>query len=58
MEEVKKINRIEALGLVKKKIKNKNLINHCLAVEAIMEALARELNKKAGGDIYEEEKWG
>lgn len=58
MEEVKKkINRTEALGLVKEKIKNKNLVNHCLAVEVIMGMLARELNKKAGSDIYEEEKW-
>ena len=58
MEEIKKkINRTEALGLVKKKIKNKNLINHCLAVEVIMKALARGLNRKAGSDIYEEEKW-
>jgi len=58
MEEIKKKkNRTEALGLVKEKIKNKNLINHCLAVEAIMGALAGELNRKAGSSIYEEEKW-
>jgi len=58
MEETgKKINRAEALSLVRENIKNKNLINHCLAVEAIMKALAMELNRKSGSNIYEEEKW-
>jgi len=34
------MNREQALKLVKEKIKNKNLVKHCLAVEACMKALA------------------
>ena len=45
------MNREEALKLVKEKIKNQNLIKHCLAVEACMKALAQYFDK----DI---EKWG
>jgi len=45
------MNREEALQLVKEKIKNQNLIKHCLAVEICMRALA----EKFGEDI---EKWG
>jgi len=41
----------EALKLVKEKIKNPNLIKHCLAVEACMRALAKHFNE-------DEEKWG
>jgi len=44
------MNKEEALNLVKESISNKNLVKHCLAVEAGMRALARKL----GGD---EEKW-
>ncbi len=51
------MNRQEMLELVKEKIKNKNLVNHCLAVEAIMKALAEELNKKAGSSENDIEKW-
>ncbi len=45
------MDREEALRLLKKHLKNKNLRKHCLAVEAIM----RELAKRFGED---EEKWG
>jgi putative nucleotidyltransferase with HDIG domain len=51
------MDRQEILELVKEKIKNKNLVNHCLAVEAIMKALAEELNKKAGNNENDVEKW-
>jgi len=45
------MTRDEALVLVKKYLKNKNLIKHCLAVEACMRVLAVE----RGQDV---EKWG
>lgn len=45
------MEREEALELVKKHLKNKNLIKHSLAVEACMKAMASKLNK----DV---EKWG
>jgi len=45
------MNREEALQLVKEKIKNENLVKHCLAVEICMRALAKHL----GGE--DEEKW-
>ncbi len=45
------MNREEALELLKDYLKNKNLIKHCLAVEACMRAMARRLNQ-------DEEKWG
>jgi putative nucleotidyltransferase with HDIG domain len=51
------MERREMLDLVKDKIDNRNLVNHCLAVEAIMRALAEELNKRAGSSGYDEEKW-
>ena len=44
------MNREEALNLLKQHIKNPKLVNHCIAVGAIMKALA----KKFGED---EEKW-
>ncbi len=47
------MNREEALKLVKEKIKNQNLIKHCLAVEACLRALAKHFGKQA----FEEEKW-
>jgi len=47
----------EALKLVKEKIKNKNLIKHCLAVEACMRALARYFNFSEEPKM-EEDKWG
>lgn len=45
------MNRDEALNKVKHHIKNKNLIKHMLATEAIMRALAKRFNE-------DEEKWG
>jgi len=45
------MNRDEALELVKKYLKNKNLVKHSLSVEACMKAMAAKLNK----DV---EKWG
>jgi len=44
------MNREEALKLLKENLSNQNLIKHCLAVEAIMRALARHFNE-------DEEKW-
>jgi len=45
------MNREQALKLVEEKIKNKNLVKHCLAAEACMKALAVHFEK----DL---EKWG
>ena len=45
------MEREEALNLVKSKVKNKNLIKHMLAVEAIMRRLARHFEE-------DEELWG
>lgn len=45
------MNHQEALNLLEGNIQNQNLIKHCLAVEAIMRALARHFNE-------DEEKWG
>ncbi len=45
------MTREEALNLLKKYVKNNNLIKHMLATEAIMKALARRLNGN-------EELWG
>ncbi len=39
------MNRDEALELVKKHLKNKNLVKHSLAVEACMKAMAEELDQ-------------
>lgn len=44
------MEREKAFELVKQKIENKNLIKHCLAVEAVMRALARYFKK-------DEKKW-
>jgi uncharacterized protein len=44
------VNREEALALVRERVRNENLVNHMVAAEAIMGALARRL----GGD---EERW-
>lgn len=46
-----KMNRDEAYKLVKEKIKQRNLVKHCLAVEAVMRRLAERFNE----DV---EKWG
>lgn len=45
------MDRDEALALVKTYLKNKNLVKHCLAVEACMRAMARRLGQ-------DEDKWG
>ena len=45
------MNRDEALELVQKYLKNKNLVKHSLAVEVCMKAIASRLNQ----DV---EKWG
>jgi len=42
------MNRDEALELVKKHLKNKNLVKHCLAVEACMKAMAEKLGQDVG----------
>lgn len=58
------MNREDAFGLVNKFVKNKNLIKHSLAVEAIMKDLAADLKKKnstksqdSGINRFDEEKW-
>ncbi len=45
------MTREEAFNLVREKIRNQNLVKHCLAVEAVM----RDLAEKFSEDI---EKWG
>jgi putative nucleotidyltransferase with HDIG domain len=45
------MKREEALQLVNNYLKNKNLVKHCLAVEACMRKLANRFNE-------DEEKWG
>ncbi len=45
------MNREEALDSIKVNVENKNLINHMLATEAIMRALAKRLGE-------DEEEWG
>ncbi|MFN3328872.1 MAG: HD domain-containing protein [Fervidobacterium pennivorans] len=45
------MNREEALELLKRHVSNKNLVNHCLACEAIMRRLARHFGE-------DEEEWG
>lgn len=39
------MNRTEALDLLKAHVKNENMVKHCLASEAVMEALAGRLDK-------------
>lgn len=51
------MDRERTYGLIKENIGNKNLIKHCLAVEAIMRAVARNLNEREGKDTFSEEKW-
>jgi len=45
------MERERAFEILKQKINNQNLVKHCLAVEAVMRALARYFNKH-------ENKWG
>ncbi|MEG6615096.1 HDIG domain-containing metalloprotein [Peptococcaceae bacterium 1198_IL3148] len=44
------MNREEALALLKKNVKNKNLVKHSLAVEAVMAGLAKHFGE-------DQEKW-
>jgi uncharacterized protein len=39
------MNREEALNLIRQHIKNENMIKHCLASEAVLGALAKELGE-------------
>ncbi|HLL60249.1 MAG TPA: HD domain-containing protein [Candidatus Nitrosocosmicus sp.] len=50
------ISRQQALQIVEKNIPNKNLVKHCLCVEAAMKGIYRYLNPQ--GDKNTEEKWG
>lgn len=50
MSDVKLMSRDEAMELLKKEVKQKNLIKHCLAVEAVMGRLAKHFGEN-------EEKW-
>ena len=52
-----RLNRDQILKLVKEKINNKNLVSHCLAVEAIMRGLAEELNERDSNRRLDEDKW-
>ena len=45
------ITRNEALELLNSRVKNRNLVKHCLASEAVMRALARHFGEN-------EEEWG
>ncbi|MEO0137570.1 MAG: HDIG domain-containing metalloprotein [candidate division WOR-3 bacterium] len=45
------MTRNDALNLVTEKLKNKNLVKHCLAAEACLRALARHFGE-------DEDKWG
>ncbi len=45
------MNRNQALKLLHEYIKNPRMINHCLAAEVVMKALAKKLGR-------DEEKWG
>jgi putative nucleotidyltransferase with HDIG domain len=45
------MNREEALELLRQHLKNKNLVKHCLAVEACMKAVAQRLG-------HDPEPWG
>ncbi len=44
------MDRLKALELLKKYVKNENMIKHCLASEAVLRALAQELGE-------DDEKW-
>jgi putative nucleotidyltransferase with HDIG domain len=45
------MNRVDAIELIKSKVKNKNLIKHMLAVEACMKKLAKQFGQ-------DEDRWG
>ena len=48
------MDRDAAIALVEERIPNRNLVNHCIAAEVIMEALARHLGL-SGDDVA---RWG
>lgn len=52
------MNRNEAFELLKKYLKNKNLINHSLAAEAAMRGLYRHLTPEKDQNPTDEEIWG
>src|SRR6185312_7498154 len=55
------LTREEAYQLVTDMLKNKNLVKHCLAVEAIMRGLARrmkEMHPELPASEFDEEEWG
>jgi predicted hydrolase (HD superfamily) len=55
------MTRQEAHQLVKEMLQNQNLVKHCLAVEAIMRALAvklREMHPELPESEFDEEEWG
>ncbi|MDI9423906.1 MAG: HDIG domain-containing protein, partial [Spirochaetota bacterium] len=39
------MDREQALGLLREHVKNENMLKHCLASEAVMRSLARELGQ-------------
>lgn len=47
------ISRDEALALVRERIPNRNLVNHCLATEFIMRALA----ERQGRSVEDADRW-
>lgn len=49
--DIRMISRNEALEFISKHLKNKNLVKHCLASEAVMRALAKHFGES-------EEEWG
>lgn len=50
------LSRQQAWELLNSHMKNKNLIRHCLSVEAVMKALAKHFNKDASAELVEA--WG
>lgn len=55
------MNREQAYNLMNSMVQNPNLKKHCLAVEAIMRALAKELQKRypeIDAKEFNEEEWG
>lgn len=46
------MKRDEALNLLKENIKNENLIKHCLASEAVMKAIAKEMGMESSEEEF------
>ena len=51
------MDREKAYNLLIKNVKNKNLLKHCLAVEAIMRGVAEYLSKEKNNPLYDSDKW-